>query len=59
MEKDIRFYLIVCLIAVCFVCGLKVGENHTLRHQQITVYSDRVESDMEGQAHEYYLDYGE
>lgn len=35
MDRGLRFVLLLCLVAVTFVLGLKVGENHVIRHQTI------------------------
>lgn len=51
--NDIRKILLICLIAVTFAVGLKVGENHVIRHQKIESTETGYLVDFDGNYYEY------
>jgi K+-transporting ATPase A subunit len=53
MDKGTKIIFIMLLIAVVFVCGLKVGENHVIRHQKIESTETGYLVDFDGEIYEY------
>ena len=51
--KDINKIFIMLLLAVVFVIGLKVGENHVIRHQRIETTPTGYVVDFDGEFYEY------
>lgn len=45
--------LIIMIIAITFVIGLKVGENHVIRHQKIEKASYGYQVEFDGQIYKY------
>ena len=45
--------LLIILIAILFVVGLKIGENHVIREQKITKTSYGYEVEFDGQIYKY------
>ena len=53
MHKDIKFYLIVGLLAIVFVLGIKAGERHAIRHQHIKQVNTGYTITLDGQKYYY------
>ena len=53
MDKFTKDIIIICLITIVFVIGLKVGENHVIRHQKIENTSTGYIVDFDGEIYEY------
>jgi len=53
MDKDFKILILIFLIAVTFAVGLKVGENHVIRHQKIESTETGYLVDFDGEIYEY------
>lgn len=51
--KDRKFYIITFIVVVAFVLGLKLGENHTIRHQKIEKTNTGYSVEFEGRTYNY------
>lgn len=53
MNNDTKKMFLILLLTVVFVIGLKIGENHTIRHQQITKTEYGYQVNFDGNIYEY------
>ena len=53
MDKYTRDIMIMLLIAVVFVVGLKIGENHVINHQHIEKTNTGYIVEFDGQNYKY------
>ena len=51
--KDYKVYVVTLIIVVAFVVGLKLGENHVIRHQEITQTDSGYSVNFDGVIYEY------
>ena len=53
MNKDTKRIFLILLLAVVFVLGLKLGENHVIRHQSISKTEYGYQVNFDGEIYDY------
>ena len=53
MDRGTKIIFTILIIAIIFVIGLKVGENHVIRHQKIENTETGYLVDFDGEYYEY------